>query len=144
MTNGELIALLGGGCSVTSVVALYFWRAFAGLKQLSSDNNLRSSLNNNLKESFNILEAQLKRYQDINQELHDDILTLTAQRDRANNKVLQLEGDINALRQAYQSVRVQQEYLVSLINFLKNEDNRGRIPPLPTFFCPLETDDDPS
>ena len=144
MTNGELITLLGGGLGISSTAALYFWRAFSNIRQLASDNNLRNSLNNNLRESFDILESQLRRYQDINQELHDDILTLTAQRDRANSKVSQLEGDINALRQAYQSVRVQQEYLVSLINFLKDEDNRGRIPPLPTFFCPLETPDDPA
>lgn len=142
MTNGELITLLGGGLGISSTAALYFWRAFLNLRQVSSDNHLRNSLNNNLKESFDILEAQLKRYQDINQDLHDDILTLTTQRDRANNKVMQLESDINALKQAYQSVRIQQEYLVSLINFLKDEDNRGRIPPLPTFFCPLETTDD--
>ena len=146
MTNGELMSILGGGCGITSVAAIYLWRALIAAKQLHSDSSLKQSINHNLKESFDILEAQLKRCQEINQELHDDILTLTAQRDRANAKISLLEAHVRSLRQAHMLVQAQQEYLVQLVEFLKEPDNAGRIPPMPNFFCPitLETTHDAS
>ena len=137
MTNGELISVLGGGCGVASVAAIYLWRSLIAAKQLHSDSQLKQAVNINLKESFAVLESQIKKLQELNQELHDDILTLTAQRDRANAKVAILDAEVIALRQAFSLVNAQHTYLQELIQFLQDAGNSGRTPPLPTFFCPI-------
>lgn len=142
MTNGELIALLSTGGGGATVVSLLFWRTIQQLRRVTSQASLETGINANLKTGVDLLGQQLKAYQTINQELHEDLLRVTTERDRANARLSVLEAELVMLRQSTQIVRAQQAYLVSLIAFLNDEENKGKLPPLPTFQLPEDTSHD--